>query len=148
MGVRLRPFLSYEARQQCFSASRNVISVRAQDKKKKDFAFDCVMDSTDSSKPNYVSQEKCYDMIGRRMVQHSIAGYHACLFCYGQTGSGKTFSFMGKKNEAEQGLLPRLLRDLLSQVESLGLGQAGMCKHPPSVPAFLLESRICLGTLG
>ncbi|CAE7607430.1 KIF14 [Symbiodinium sp. CCMP2456] len=123
VGVRLRPFLGYEARQHCFTASRNVISVRAPDRKKTDFAFDCVMDSTDASKPNYVSQEKCYDMIGRRIVQHSISGYHACLFCYGQTGSGKTFSCMGKKSEAEQGLLPRLLQDLLSQMESLPSGQ-------------------------
>lgn len=123
VGVRLRPFLGYEARQHCFTASRNVISVRAPDRKKTDFAFDCVMDSTDASKPNYVSQEKCYDMIGRRIVQHSISGYHACLFCYGQTGSGKTFSCMGKKGEAEQGLLPRLLQDLLSQMESLPSGQ-------------------------
>mmetsp|Transcript_34115 Transcript_34115/g.79574 ORF Transcript_34115/g.79574 Transcript_34115/m.79574 type:complete len:883 (+) Transcript_34115:104-2752(+) len=123
VGVRLRPFLGYEARQHCFTASRNVISVRAPDRKKTDFAFDCVMDSTDASKPNYVSQEKCYDMIGRRIVQHSASGYHACLFCYGQTGSGKTFSCMGKKSEAEQGLLPRLLQDLLSQMESLPSGQ-------------------------
>lgn len=123
VGVRLRPFLGYEARQHCFTASRNVISVRAPDRKKTDFAFDCVMDSTDASKPNYVSQEKCYDMIGRRIVQHSISGYHACLFCYGQTGSGKTFSCMGKKGEAERGLLPRLLQDLLSQMESLPSGQ-------------------------
>ena len=133
VGVRLRPFLGYEARQHCFTASRNVISVRAPDRKKSDFAFDCVMDSTDASKPSYVSQEKCYDMIGRRIVQHSISGYHACLFCYGQTGSGKTFSCMGKKGEAEQGLLPRLLQDLLSQMESLPSGQARVPQ--PDTPA-------------
>ena len=120
VGVRLRPFLGYEARQQCLTASGKMISVVGEypDKKRKDFAFDCAMDSTDSSKPDYVSQERCYEMMGRRMVQHSISGYHTCLFCYGQTGSGKTFSFMGKKSESEQGLLPRLLRDLFSQVES------------------------------
>ena len=131
VGVRLRPFLSYETRQQCLTASENVISVVGEhpDKKRKDFGFDCAMDSTDSSKPGYVSQEKCYELMGRRMVQHSISGYHTCLFCYGQTGSGKTFSFMGKKNESEQGLLPRLLRDLFGQVESLrSLGGQVHCR--------------------
>ena len=105
VGVRLRPFLGYESRQQCLTASGKLISVVGEfpDKKKKDFAFDCAMDSTDASKPDYVSQEKCYEMIGRRMVQHSISGYHTCLFCYGQTGSGKTFSFMGKKSESIHG---------------------------------------------
>ncbi|OLP89241.1 Kinesin-like protein KIF1A [Symbiodinium microadriaticum] len=131
VGVRLRPFLGYESRQQCLTASGKLISVVGEfpDKKKKDFAFDCAMDSTDASKPDYVSQEKCYEMIGRRMVQHSISGYHTCLFCYGQTGSGKTFSFMGKKSELEQGLLPRLLRDLFGEVESLrSLGGQVQCR--------------------
>ena len=57
VGVRLRPFLGYEGKQQCLTPSRNVISVRAPDKKK-EYAFDCVMDSMDPSKPNHVSQEK------------------------------------------------------------------------------------------
>ncbi|CAE7475987.1 KIF13B [Symbiodinium natans] len=41
VGVRLRPFLGYEGKQQCLTPSRNVISVRAPDKKK-EYAFDCV----------------------------------------------------------------------------------------------------------
>ena len=129
VAVRLRPFVGYEAKQPCFAASRNVISVPGQ-KKKTEFAFDCVMDSTDASKASYVSQERCYDMIGRRMVQQSMSGYHACLFCYGQTGSGKTYSFVGKNKEAEKGLLPRILSDLLNQNESLRSSGQAWCFEP------------------
>mmetsp|Transcript_62884 Transcript_62884/g.147546 ORF Transcript_62884/g.147546 Transcript_62884/m.147546 type:complete len:866 (+) Transcript_62884:45-2642(+) len=125
VAVRLRPLLVSEPGPPCFTVTDNVVSVAGDypDKKKSDFVFDYVMDSVDSSRSGYVSQERCYEIMGRRLVHHSISGYHACLFCYGQTGSGKTFSIMGKpRSEAEQGLLPRLLRDLFTEVERLRSG--------------------------
>eukprot|EP00404_Azadinium_spinosum_P009808 CAMPEP_0180554616 /NCGR_PEP_ID=MMETSP1036_2-20121128/75006_1 /TAXON_ID=632150 /ORGANISM="Azadinium spinosum, Strain 3D9" /LENGTH=328 /DNA_ID=CAMNT_0022570413 /DNA_START=103 /DNA_END=1085 /DNA_ORIENTATION=+ len=76
------------------------------------------MDSTDPSSPCYVSQEQCYERMGRRMLEHMLQGYNTCLFCYGQTGTGKTTTIMGKAHsEAERGLLPRLIRDIFAEVE-------------------------------
>lgn len=53
------------------------------------------MDSTDPLSSDYVSQEKCYEIMGQRMVEHMMQGFNTCLFCYGQTGTGKTTTIMG-----------------------------------------------------
>ena len=101
-------------------------SVAEQSAKAKvsEFAFDCAMDSTDPKAYNYVSQDlgnpmgffgiflmiqgerhfrideflqdKCYQLMAKRMVDHVLSGYFSCLFCYGQTGTGKTTTIMGK----------------------------------------------------
>ena len=41
-------------------------------------------------------QDKCYQLMAKRMVDHVLSGYFSCLFCYGQTGTGKTTTIMGK----------------------------------------------------
>lgn len=69
---------------------------QSQKAKVLEFAFDCAMDSTDPNSANYVSQDKCYNLMARRMVDHVLGGYFSCLFCYGQTGTGKTTTIMGK----------------------------------------------------
>ncbi|KAJ9456346.1 Kinesin heavy chain [Diplonema papillatum] len=36
------------------------------------------------------TQEEVYNRVGRRGIDHVVAGYHSTIFLYGQTGSGKT----------------------------------------------------------
>eukprot|EP00931_Biecheleriopsis_adriatica_P116179 TRINITY_DN91857_c0_g1_i1.p1 TRINITY_DN91857_c0_g1~~TRINITY_DN91857_c0_g1_i1.p1 ORF type:complete len:1022 (-),score=176.73 TRINITY_DN91857_c0_g1_i1:47-3064(-) len=148
VGVRLRPFVSYEVGQpKCFNVSGNSVSVVgdvASDKetfqshhqypqphrRRSEFLFDYAMDSTDPSRPDYVSQEKCYTLMASRMVGHAISGYHTCLFCYGQTGSGKTTTILGRsKPESEQGTLLRVFGDFFQQVHALeGRGSQVHCR--------------------
>ncbi|CAK9101901.1 Kinesin-like protein KIF13B (Kinesin-like protein GAKIN) [Durusdinium trenchii] len=78
------------------------------------------MDSTDPDAPDYVSQDRCYDLMAKRMVDHVLGGYFSCLFCYGQTGTGKTTTIMGKVEPvSKQGLLLRLMNDLFSEMTAL-----------------------------
>jgi len=127
VGVRLRPFVAYEqGQQQCLTIYDNVVqvdpSVAEQSAKAKvsEFAFDCAMDSTDPKAYNYVSQDKCYQLMAKRMVDHVLSGYFSCLFCYGQTGTGKTTTIMGKVEPvSEQGLLLRLMNDLFTEMTTL-----------------------------
>eukprot|EP00931_Biecheleriopsis_adriatica_P073829 TRINITY_DN48042_c0_g1_i1.p1 TRINITY_DN48042_c0_g1~~TRINITY_DN48042_c0_g1_i1.p1 ORF type:complete len:1119 (+),score=211.71 TRINITY_DN48042_c0_g1_i1:151-3507(+) len=122
VGVRLRPFVPYEyGQKQCLTIRDNVVSVDSsaveQAQRAKDFTFDCAMDSTDPKSKNYVSQDKCYQLMAKRMVDHVIQGYYTCLFCYGQTGTGKTTTIMGKVQPVEeQGLLLRLMHDLFDEM--------------------------------
>lgn len=123
VGVRLRPFVAYElGQQQCLRIFQNIVQVdpnvaeQSQKAKVTEFAFDCAMDSTDPSASNYVSQDKCYQLMAKRMVDHVLGGYFSCLFCYGQTGTGKTTTIMGKVEPvSEQGLLLRLMNDLFNE---------------------------------
>ncbi|CAK9013368.1 unnamed protein product [Durusdinium trenchii] len=127
VGVRLRPFVAYEqGQQQCLTISGNVVHVdpnvaeQSQKAKVSEFAFDCAMDSTDPDAPDYVSQDRCYDLMAKRMVDHVLGGYFSCLFCYGQTGTGKTTTIMGKVEPvSKQGLLLRLMNDLFSEMTAL-----------------------------
>ncbi|CAE6928635.1 unc-104 [Symbiodinium sp. CCMP2456] len=123
VGVRLRPFVAYESGQeQCLTIEDNTVHVdpmvaeQSQKAKVLEFAFDCAMDSTDPNARSYVSQDKCYQMMAKRMVDHVLGGYFSCLFCYGQTGTGKTTTIMGKVEPvSEQGLLLRLMNDLFAE---------------------------------
>jgi len=119
VGVRLRPFVGYERGQkQVLTIRDKVVSVVAEvaGKEAKDFAFDQAMDSTDPQSPQFVGQEKCYELMASRMVGHIFQGYNTCLFCYGQTGTGKTTTIMGSSSpESEQGLLLRLLSDVFKE---------------------------------
>ena len=86
----------------------------------REYEFDCVMDSTDRGSEHYVGQERCYEMMAKGMVSHSLKGYSTCLFCYGQTGTGKTTTILGRRRPAsEQGLLPRLVGELFQEAERL-----------------------------
>ena len=79
------------------------------------------MDSSDATSGSFVSQERCYQLMAEKMVEHSLQGFSTCLFCYGQTGTGKTTTILGKPEPtSEQGLLLRLVTDLFQQVSILG----------------------------
>ena len=124
IGVRLRPLVPCEAGQsQCLRVRDNVIILEADGnggKAPKEFAFDYVMDSTDATSARFVSQERCYQLMAEKMVEHALRGFSSCLFCYGQTGTGKTTTILGKPEPiSEQGLLLRLVTDLFEQVSVL-----------------------------
>ncbi|CAE7901119.1 unc-104 [Symbiodinium microadriaticum] len=130
--MRLRPLVNHEIGQEkCLTIEGNQVSIVEDvidtDRKaavpndfdrKSTFAFDVAMDSTDESSPSFVSQEKCYEIMGRRMVDHMLQGFNTCLFCYGQTGTGKTTTIMGKAQpKSERGLLMRLVDDVFEEVD-------------------------------
>lgn len=125
IGVRLRPLVPCEAGQpQCLRVRDNVIILESDgngSKAPREFAFDYVMDSSDATSGSFVSQERCYQLMAEKMVEHSLQGFSTCLFCYGQTGTGKTTTILGKPEPtSEQGLLLRLVTDLFQQVSILG----------------------------
>eukprot|EP00434_Breviolum_minutum_P001334 symbB.v1.2.001173.t1/scaffold60.1/size581591/13 len=104
VGMRLRPLVERERGQpHCLRIEGPEVHVvedaldseRRMDVHRASFAFDVAMDSTDPNSPDYVSQEKCYEIMGGRMVEHLKQGFNTCLFCYGQTGTGKTTTIMG-----------------------------------------------------
>ncbi|CAE7577343.1 Kif14 [Symbiodinium natans] len=132
VGVRLRPLVNHEIGQEkCLNIEGNEVSivedaidtdrkvaVTSDFDRKSTFAFDVAMDSTDESSPSFISQEKCYEIMGRRMVGHMLQGFNTCLFCYGQTGTGKTTTIMGKAQpKSERGLLMRLVDDVFEEVD-------------------------------
>jgi len=121
VGMRMRPMVGHEKGQpHCIKIRDNVVSIVGEvaDETSKEYAFDHAMDSTDPTSPNYCSQSRCYELMGRRMVDHMMQGYNTCLFCYGQTGTGKTTTLMGKTSPgSEQGLLLRLVHDVFAEVE-------------------------------
>ena len=43
-------------------------------------------------------------------------GYNVCIFAYGQTGAGKSFTMMGKQDEENEGIIPRLCKDLFVKI--------------------------------
>lgn len=125
IGVRLRPLVPCEAGQpHCLRVRDNVIILESDgngSKAPREFAFDYVMDSSDATSGSFVSQERCYQLMAEKMVEHSLQGFSTCLFCYGQTGTGKTTTILGKPEPtSEQGLLLRLVTDLFQQVSILG----------------------------
>eukprot|EP00435_Cladocopium_sp_Y103_P020768 s2711_g5.t1 len=111
VGMRLRPLVEREKGQpHCLRIEGPEVHVveealdseRRMELHRAYFAFDVAMDSTDPSKPEYISQEKCYEIMGGRMVQHMLQGFNTCLFCYGQTGTGKTTTIMGSVRPLRQ----------------------------------------------
>ncbi|KAA3676752.1 kinesin family member 1 [Paragonimus westermani] len=71
------------------------------------------------SDPNFSDQRKVYEDLGTQTLSHAIEGYNVCIFAYGQTGSGKSYTMMGGRPgvEEEEGIIPRLCRDLFTRLE-------------------------------
>ena len=68
------------------------------------FLFSHVMGET-------ASQAEVYATVAEPLLDFALAHQaHATLFAYGQTGSGKTHTIGG--GETDQGIIPRLIRDL------------------------------------
>ena len=43
-------------------------------------------------------------------------GYNVCIFAYGQTGAGKSYTMMGKEGVENEGIIPRLCKDLFGKI--------------------------------
>eukprot|EP01060_Flectonema_neradi_P013487 TRINITY_DN20262_c0_g1_i2.p1 TRINITY_DN20262_c0_g1~~TRINITY_DN20262_c0_g1_i2.p1 ORF type:complete len:643 (+),score=132.67 TRINITY_DN20262_c0_g1_i2:38-1966(+) len=131
VAVRVRPMLKGEGRNPdgdgenlkaaiVGNSELNTIESYSGKVRKRDFQFDYVF--TDD-------QYEIYDCIGRDMLKEGMAGYNVCLFAYGQTGSGKTYTVQGIPGAGipsdlpqlatpeNEGILPRLVRDLFNVVE-------------------------------
>eukprot|EP01061_Rhynchopus_euleeides_P003360 TRINITY_DN12621_c0_g1_i1.p1 TRINITY_DN12621_c0_g1~~TRINITY_DN12621_c0_g1_i1.p1 ORF type:complete len:669 (+),score=241.09 TRINITY_DN12621_c0_g1_i1:224-2008(+) len=102
------------------NSEENVVATNDGKSRKKDFPFDYVFTN---------DQFEIYDSIGKDMLSEAFAGYNVCLFAYGQTGSGKTYTVQGlpgagissdvPHNPDNEGILPRLTRDLFNIVEEM-----------------------------
>ena len=71
------------------------------------FSFDRVF-------PGLTSNRSVYEAVGRPLVMSLLEGYNATLLAYGQTGTGKTYT-LGEPHRVdtiEEGLMPRMLREL------------------------------------
>eukprot|EP00913_Durusdinium_trenchii_P010965 g10291.t1 len=117
VGMRLRPLGERERGQrhclriedkQVYVSTEALDAKQQLDVQKKAFAFDVAMDSTDPNSPEY---ERCYELMGERMVQHMLQGFNTCLFCYGQTGTGKTTTIMGNAGGTQNRSCPASRRD-------------------------------------
>ena len=74
------------------------------------FAFDTVF-------PPEATQETVFDEV-TALVQSALDGYKVCLFAYGQTGAGKTHTMIGTQENAQEGVIPRAIRQVFSTAES------------------------------
>ena len=63
----------------------NTVLVKASKGNATPYAFDHVVDHTDS-------QQTLFDSVGKPIAESCLQGYHGCLLAYGQTGAGKTFT--------------------------------------------------------
>jgi hypothetical protein len=70
------------------------------------------------------SQEDVYRTMGQPLLKNIFEGYNSTLFVYGQTGSGKTYTMFGpdggKMNNVNEGVVPRLMRELFQVIERQG----------------------------
>ena len=70
------------------------------------------------------TQEEVFNACAKPLVGHCITGFNCAIFAYGQTGSGKTHTMMGYDSHSEgAGVIPRLVRSLLQQVNEMRLLQ-------------------------
>ena len=77
------------------------------------FAYDHVYGEDSTS-------EQVFEDMGKPLVDSLFDGFNASIFAYGQTGSGKTHTMMG--TPGDQGLIPRVCRNIFERIEALGDG--------------------------
>ncbi|KER27224.1 hypothetical protein T265_05691 [Opisthorchis viverrini] len=124
VAVRVRPFNKREisAQSTCvISMDGKTTSIRRPNSKEppKTFEFDhSYWSHTNSSDTRFCNQSQVYEQLGVNTLRHAMEGYNVCIFAYGQTGSGKSYTMMGGKPgvESEEGIIPRLCRDLFNRL--------------------------------
>ncbi|CDO74193.1 hypothetical protein BN946_scf185043.g245 [Trametes cinnabarina] len=98
------------------SAGAQATSGRATERKPMTFTFDkSYWSAGPRDDPKYCSQQTLYDDLGKELLDHSFAGFNACILAYGQTGSGKSYSMMGYG--ADKGIIPLTCSELFARVE-------------------------------
>ncbi|KAH3680070.1 hypothetical protein WICPIJ_008407 [Wickerhamomyces pijperi] len=86
----------------------------------KSFQFDHCLWSVRSTDDNYKSQRDTFELVGKDIIQHTLAGFNTCILAYGQTGSGKSYTMMGSnEDEDQQGIIPQSCKELWDQVQQL-----------------------------
>ncbi|XP_061722064.1 kinesin-like protein KIF11-B [Cydia pomonella] len=74
-----------------------------------DYTFDSACAPTN---PEYATQEKVFESIGRDVMSCISRLSSVCVLAYGQSATGKTHTMMG--TDSQPGLVPRLCRELAS----------------------------------
>ncbi|BFZ60896.1 hypothetical protein YB2330_001948 [Saitoella coloradoensis] len=137
VAVRVRPFNARElARNETsivsISNDNQIIlsppSTSTSQLQPRTFAFDASYNSfVPSTNPTHVSQAQIYHSLGRELLNHAFEGYNTCILAYGQTGSGKSYSMMGYEGE-EEGIVPRMCREMFERVKQLQLEGTTECR--------------------
>uniref|UniRef100_H3DCI4 plus-end-directed kinesin ATPase n=1 Tax=Tetraodon nigroviridis TaxID=99883 RepID=H3DCI4_TETNG len=123
VAVRVRPFNSREMNMdaKCIihmqGNSTTISNPKAPKEPAKNFSFDySYWSHTTLEDPNFASQNRVYNDIGKEMLEHAFEGYNVCIFAYGQTGAGKSYTMMGKQEEGQEGIIPMLCEDLFEKI--------------------------------
>ncbi|CAN0513780.1 unnamed protein product, partial [Ectocarpus sp. 8 AP-2014] len=104
------------------------------------FESENVMDET-------VGQANVYSETTAQLVQGLFEGRDGVVFAYGATNSGKSYSIWGPGDEANEGVIPRALRDVYQRLageKKLSTVGGGDCvtserRQPPRVSLRVLE---------
>ncbi|XP_059477095.1 kinesin-like protein unc-104 isoform X5 [Neocloeon triangulifer] len=127
VAVRVRPFNNRETSRECtciIEMAGNTTTIcnpklpPGSKEAIKSFNFDYSYWSHDESDPEFSGQDLVYSDIGEEMLQHAFEGYNVCIFAYGQTGAGKSYTMMGKQEEGQEGIIPKICLDLFSRIKS------------------------------
>eukprot|EP00743_Colponemidia_sp_Colp-15_P005318 GILK01005718.1.p1 GENE.GILK01005718.1~~GILK01005718.1.p1 ORF type:complete len:1016 (+),score=245.98 GILK01005718.1:37-3048(+) len=128
IGVRCRPMSSKEASHggvPCISMEGNVATIHPVNPngKVRQYAVDHAFWGGGGSgqdvkggvaNTTVADQQHVYDVMGKPMVDDALSGIDTSLFVYGQLGSGKSYTLFG--TSADEGVVPRFVRDLFSRV--------------------------------
>ena len=61
------------------------------------------------------TQQEIFELVGKPLCEHALAGYNTTIFAYGQTGAGKTHTMHGPSSAGEdRGLVPRVMEHLFA----------------------------------
>jgi len=61
-----------------------------------------------------------YEQAVKPIVESVMDGFNGTVFAYGQTSSGKTHTMLGPNiiDEAERGMIPRMVSHIFSEIEN------------------------------
>ncbi|KAI0643632.1 kinesin-domain-containing protein [Trametes meyenii] len=99
------------------SAGAQAASGRATERRAMNFTFDkSYWSAGPRDEPQYCSQQTLYDDLGRELLDHSFAGFNACILAlFGSSPSVMTFTLA---DGADKGIIPLTCSELFLRVES------------------------------